>query len=141
MIDFETVMEAMFAHITQAIPSFVTTGRRVKHWTQVSEQPAFFLRRIGTLDEFNGEMPITTMECEAWIYCNAGAALDVAPDTQLTLLEQEVRSALAPDYDTRFTLNGLVYWCRIQGKSDTSPGDQGPQAISRMPILITLHPA
>jgi hypothetical protein len=27
---------------------FLTTGRRVKHWTQVTEQPALFLRRIGS---------------------------------------------------------------------------------------------
>jgi len=137
-VDIEAVMEALLTHITSAVPDFITSGRRVKHWTEVSDQPAFFLRRTGMMDSFNGSMPIVTMDCEAWIYCNAGKSPDVAPDEQLTLLETKLRDSLAPNDQMRFTLNGLVYWCRIEGKSDISPGDQGPQAIARIPIRITL---
>jgi hypothetical protein len=136
--DFETVMSALLAHISAAVPSFVSTGRRVIHWTQCAAQPALFLRRIGMSDHHSGSMPIITMECELWIYCNAGENLDVAPDTALTVLENEVRASLAPDDQNRFTIGGLVYWCRIEGHSDISPGDQGPQAIARIPVRITL---
>jgi len=138
MSDFESVMVALLEHVQANVPQFVTTGRRVKHWTQVAEQPAFFLRRTGTFDHFNGSMPIVTMECEGWIYCNAGQDPDTAPDEALTLLEAALRDSFAPDDAMRFTLGGLVYWCRIEGKSDISPGDQGPQAIARIPIRITL---
>lgn len=136
--DFEPVMEALLSHIQARIPDFKTAGRRVKHWTQVADQPALFLRRIGTSDHYNGNLPITTMECEAWIYCNAGQDPDVAPDEALTLLEKEVRASMAPDDQMRFTIGGLAHWCRIEGRSDISPGDQGPQAIARIPIRITL---
>lgn len=119
---------------------FLTTGRRVKHWNQVSDQPAFFLRRPGVLDEEDGLFIITTLECEAWIYCNAGEDPDTDPDDALTTLEQLIRDSFAPDDgdDVRFTLGGLVHWCRIVGRSDISSGDQGPQAIARIPIRITL---
>ena len=136
--DLETVMAALLAHIQDAVPSFVTVGRRVKHWTQVTEQPALFLRRTGMRDHYNGSMPIRTIEGELWIYCNAGEDPDTAPDAVLTGLETEVRASLAPDDQNRFTIGGLVYWCRIEGKSDISPGDQGPQAIARIPIHITI---
>lgn len=120
---------------------FLTTGRRVPHWQQVAEQPALFLRRTGVLDEGDQFFTITTLECEAWIYCNAGQDPDRAPDTVLTGLEHLVRTSFAPDADygdPRFTLGGLAHWCRIEGRTDTSPGDQGPQAIARIPIRVTL---
>ena len=136
--DYEAVMAALLSRISSAVPSFITVGRRVKHWTQVPDQPALFLRRVGMLDHHNGSMPTMTMECELWICCNAGENPDVIPDAVLTGLEREVRAALAPDDQNRFTIGGLVYWCRIEGKSDISPGDQGPQAIARIPVRITL---
>lgn len=136
--DFEAVMDALLTHISEAVPSFVSTGRRVIHWTQCPNQPALFLRRTGMFDHHTGSMPIITMECELWIYCNAGEDLDAVPDAALTGLETEVRACLAPDDQNRFTIGGLVYWCRIEGKSDISPGDQGPQAIARIPVRITL---
>jgi hypothetical protein len=121
---------------------FLTTGRRVIHWTQVAEQPALFLRRTGVHDEDQGDgLIMTTLDCEVWIYCNAGQNPDVAPDSVLTGLEQLIRTALQPgpaDDEGRYTLAGLAYWCRIEGKSDISPGDQGPQAIARIPVRITL---
>jgi hypothetical protein len=117
---------------------FLTTGRRVQHWSQVSAQPALFLRRTGTVDDYSGEMPITTLECEVWIYSQAGKDPDAVPDEALSNLDQMVRAAFAADDDMRFTLGGLVYWARIEGKSDYSPGDQGGQGISRIPVRITL---
>lgn len=120
---------------------FLTTGRRVRHWNQVSDQPAMFLRRTGTTDTYSGEMAITTLECEIWIYSQAGKDPNGVPDTALSYLDQLVRQVFAPSpaYDGyRFTLDDLVYWCRIEGRSDYSPGDQSGQGISRIPVRITL---
>ena len=138
MSDIESIMSALLTSISASVPSFQTVGRRVQHWGQVEDQPALFLRRTGMLDHHNGSMPITTIECELWIYCKAGEDPDIAPDEILTGLENEVRAALAPDDSNRFTINGLVYWCRIEGKSDIFPGDQGAQAIARIPVHITI---
>lgn len=122
---------------------FLSADTRVLHWQQVDAQPALFLRRTGVLDQVDAEnfFSITTLECEAWIYCNAGQNPDAKPDDTLTALEKLVRESFAPDADygdPRFTLGGLAHWCRIQGKTDVSSGDQGPQAIVRIPILVTL---
>lgn len=141
--NFEPIMAALFAHIVANVPGFVTTGRRAIHWNQVAAQPAFFLRRTGVTDEVHHDnfYPITTLECEGWIYCNAGQDPDVAPDSVLTTLEQMLRDSFTPDGDygdPRFTLGGLVHWCRIEGRSDISSGDQGPQAIARIPIRVTI---
>ena len=139
--DYETVMQALFEQLTGG-GEFVTTGRRVRHWTEVNEQPALFLRRTGVVYDSQNLMTIRTLICEAWIYCNVGQDPDAAPDETLTELEGHVLDRLAPDVldddEARFTLGGLVYWCRPEGRSDMSPGDQGEQAIMRIPILITL---
>jgi len=136
--DIEAVMSGLLSYVTAKVPSFETTGRRVIHWTQVTAQPALFLRRTGMHDHYTGNMQTVTIEGEFWIYCNAGTDAAATPDETLTVLEREVRAALAPDDQNRFTIGGLAYWCRIEGKSDISPGDQGPQAIARIPVRITL---
>ncbi len=122
---------------------FQTFGRRLIRWSEVDAQPALFLRRIGAMDQYDHDSSwsITTLDCEAWLYCRAGADPDTAPDTGLTALERLVRQSMAfddPGGDARFTIGGLVYWCRVEGKTDSSPGDQAGQAISRIPIRITL---
>jgi len=130
---------------------FQTTGGRVQHWSQVAAQPALFLRRTGVHDDLFGDGLIaTTLDFEVWVYCNSGSDPDADPDDVLAAIEQLLRAALVPSlYDEdegRFTLRtalaalGLppVHWCRIEGKTDVSTGDQGPQAILRIPIRVTL---
>lgn len=119
---------------------FLTASRRLQHWQDAKAQPALFLRRTGTVDGADGDGLIMTMlECEAWIYSQSGKDPDVAPDIALSNLDRLVRESLLPDSeDGLFTLGGRVHWCRIEGRSDYSPGDQGAQGISRIPIRITL---
>jgi hypothetical protein len=122
---------------------FLTTGRRVQHWTQVNEQPALFLRRTGSEDHYSGEMPITELDCEVWIYSNAGQDGDAIPDEALSNLDWMIRSAFAPDLFgdfVRCTLGNAVYRARVEGHSDYSPGEQGGQGISRIPVRLTLNP-
>lgn len=141
MSDYETVMDALYQQLIGG-GDFITTGRRVKHWNQVSEQPALYLRRTGVLYASDDLMTVRTLICEAWIYCNAGQDPDAAADATLTDLEAKVLARLAPDVEdddgARFTLGRLVYWCRPEGRSDVAPGDQGNQSILRLPILVTL---
>lgn len=144
MSDEETVLAALFAWLVAQTTGFKTTGRRVRHWTEAFPQPAMFLRHTGMDDEYDGTLPVRTMNCEIWVYSNSGQKPNAAPDIDLTMLVNTVRAAFIPDADpgdpsdTRFTIGGLVYWCRIEGRSDYSPGDQGPQAIARIPVRITL---
>lgn len=139
-MNHEAVLAAFFAWlVSQTGGLFLTTSRRLQHWALVADQPALYLRHIGTTVAYRGDLQMSTLECEVWIYSNAGADQDVAPDIALNQLVLAVWKCFAPDLDdARFTLNGLVYWCRIEGRIDAAPGDQGPQAIARVPVRITL---
>ena len=137
-----TLSDAVTAPTTSGAfaAGFQSWSRRLVHWSQCGSQPAGFLRRVGTHDAYDHDSvwSITTLECEVWIYCDAGQNPDLAADVALNSLEQLVRSAFAPDDDERFTIGRLVHWCRFEGRGDSSPGDQGGQAISRLPVRITL---
>jgi hypothetical protein len=139
--DFEPIMTALLARLAAAT-TFATTSRRLKHWSQVSEFPALFLRRTGTLYDADMTFIRTTLVTEAWVYSDTGSDPDGTPDSGLTAIEKALLDQLVPDVDdeegTRFTLGGLVYWCRPEGRSDMAPGDQGNVAILRLPILITV---
>lgn len=118
---------------------FLTFSRRFKPWSQVSAQPALFLRDGSEDIEYrNGILQEQTMKAEVWIYSNAGQDPDVAPATGLNNLLDAVQAAFAPDDQMRqvFTLGGLVSWCRIAGKIEKEPGDIGGQAIALADVEI-----
>jgi hypothetical protein len=119
---------------------FLTFGRRLRYARDVSEQPALYLRDIDEGLEFqNIILQEQTIRAEIWIYSNAGENPNVAPVTALNNLLDAVQSAFAPDPITgRFTLGGLVHWCRMEGKVDKDPGDISGQAIAAADVLITV---
>jgi hypothetical protein len=120
---------------------FLTTGRRTILWTQVASQPALFLRHTATEDDWNNIVfSRVTVEAEIWIYSRAGADPDAPADTSLNNLVRAVRESFAPDNHgtNTFTLGGLVYWCRIEGKSDYDPGDIDGQSKAVLPVRLML---
>jgi hypothetical protein len=127
------------------IVGFLRIGRRVIPWTEVSDQTALFLRRVGFTDVADHETGwvTTTLECEAWLYSNLGQNTDIVPDDVLTALEEMVRACFVPDGDpddNLCTLGGAVYWARVEGQGAILPGDIGPQAVAHIPIRVTLNP-
>lgn len=144
-VDASTVtltQEATDGAIGAAFQSgFLTTGRRVRPWTDSFEQPALFFRHTGDDDRYdNDTLPRTVLEGELWLYSRAGEDPDTAPDTALNNLVRVIREALAPDDpDTNcFTLGGLVHWCRIEGKSDYDPGDLDKQSKAVIPVRMLI---
>lgn len=118
---------------------FLTFSRRFKFWTAVTEQPALFLRDADEdLHYPNTSLQIQTMKAEIWIYSNAGQNPDVAPVIALNNLLDAVQAAFASDrpMENRFTLGGLVHWCRLIGKIEKSPGDLDGQAIAVADVEI-----
>lgn len=117
---------------------FLTASRRLELWTEVSAQPALFLRHTGDTDDYqNTVLQKTTLEAEIWIYSKSGQNPNGVPDTALNNLITAVRSALAPDrrgYPQ--TLGGLVQWARIEGRSEYDPGDLDDQAKALIPVKI-----
>jgi hypothetical protein len=134
----EAIIDALFTVLTKD-DAYQTTGRRLILWSQVNEQPALFLRHVA--DEFPPRPtrmpPKTVIECEAWIYCNAGANPDLAPEVALNALLDGVETALkpAPGIEAQ-TLGGLVTHCWIEGRVEIHPGDLDGQAIAVVPIKM-----
>lgn len=118
---------------------FRTTGRRVKRWTEVSEQPALFLRLTADEDVYpNIIISKTTLEAEIWVYSQAGRNPDAVPGIALSGLVDAIRAALKPDNRMlqQLTLGGLVNSCRIEGRTVFDPGDLDGQAKAVLPIKI-----
>lgn len=124
---------------TPLTTGFLTTGRRVKFSRDVP-QPALFLRDGDEEIEYQGLMEVLTLKAEVWICSNAGEDPDVAPIVLINNCLDAVRDALAPDDPARqrFTLGGLVHWCRVVGKVEKDPGDLDGQAIAVADIEITV---
>ena len=120
---------------------FLTISRRFKPWTEVTAQPALFLRDADEdMTYQNIILQHQTMKAEVWIYSRAGDNPDIAPATALNNLLDAVQAAFTPDdaMQYRFTLGGLVEWCRIEGKIQKSPGDLDGQAIAVADVVITV---
>lgn len=116
---------------------FLSTGRRVKFSRDVP-QPALFMRDGDEESEYQGLMEVLTLRAEVWVCCNAGEDPDIAPIILLNNCLDAVRATLDPDDPTRqrFTLGGLVHWCRMLGKIEKEPGDLDGQAIAVADIEI-----
>lgn len=120
---------------------FLTTGRRIIPWNLVPSQPALFLRDGDEELQYNEiVLQQQDIEAEIWIYSNAGADPNAVPVIALNNLIDAVQCALRPDMPgtNRFTLGGLVHWCRLQGRLIKDPGDTGGQAIAMIPAVITV---
>jgi hypothetical protein len=118
---------------------FLTFSRRFKFWSDVTAQPALFLRDGDEeLAYQNTSLQLQTIKAEIWIYSNAGQNPDVAPASALNNLLDAVQAAFAPDnrMTNQFTLGGLVYWCRLVGKIEKQPGDLDGQAVAVADVEI-----
>lgn len=127
------------ARAVEFTTGFLTFGRRFKMWSDVTAQPALFLRDTSETLEY----PLTVMQqqtinAEVWIYSKAGENPDIAPVIALNNLLDCVQNAFTPDdpMSQRFTLGGLVHWCRMSGRIEKSPGDLDGQAIAVADVEI-----
>jgi hypothetical protein len=134
------IVDAVLALLTST-GAFNTSGRRLLAWTKVDSQPAIFVRHVG--DHYgsrgSGMPPKVVMECEAWIYSNAGKDADAAPSAALADLLDTVEALLKPatGHPSRAqTLGGAVAHAWIEGKIEIHPGDLDGQAIAVVPISI-----
>jgi hypothetical protein len=117
---------------------FRTAGRRLRPWSQVTEQPAMFVRDV---DEEYPPRPHglarATLEAEIWIYSNAGKDPNGIPTASLDPLVDAVEASLEPvwPYQTQ-TLGGLCTHAWIEGRLMKDPGDLDQQAKAVIPVRI-----
>ena len=138
-----TITQAATANGT-AVPlvtGFLTTSRRLKRWSDVAAQPALFL--LDGDEEIaypRTILQVQTMSAMIVIYANAGQNPEAVPAAALNSLLDAVSASFAPDdvQSNRFTLGGLVEWCRIVGKISKGPGDTADQALAVADVEITV---
>lgn len=118
---------------------FQTTSRRLKFWQNVSAQPAIFVRDgEEELEYANIILQRQLIKAEVWIYSNFGQDPDVPPIVGLNNLLDAVQAAFQADNPMtgKFTIGGLVEWCRMSGKITKDPGDLDGQAIAMAEVEI-----
>lgn len=135
----EQIMTALLAKL-KATNVFLTVERRVRPWSDVSEQPALFARNVGDHYEPRSPLPAKrTMSVELWIYAKSGRESGGSPGAVLNNCLDAIDTALKPDVMTnRQTLGGLVEHCRIEGEGVFDPGDLDSQAKAVVPLKILI---
>jgi hypothetical protein len=140
----EPIYAALFAAAAEAA-DFVTTSRRLRHWSDVAamEQPALFMAQKSETAEQQRGLP-TKWSCDVdfYLYCHAPDET-TSPTTVLNPLLDAVEAALAPLAGADLaanaqTLDGLVYRAFINGKIETDEGTLGGQSVAIVPIRIVV---
>lgn len=135
----ETIMAALFAQLS-AVPGFQTYGRRLRTASEVTAQPALFLRKTGETwpaRPANGMPAKVTIHAEVWVYWKAQSPdPSVAPEIDGNALLDAVEAALAGAPRQENTLGGLVNRVWIEGKLAESHGDQTGQGIAVIDVSI-----
>lgn len=114
---------------------------RLKLWGDVPAQqrPYVALATHAELDEYQ-HLGLVRRRLEIRAYCYTWNDLGGPTGSQsdLDTIMSSFETALHPDDPSRnnFTLGGLVYWCRIQGRVLKVPGDLDGDALMLVPIVI-----
>ena len=138
MINRESIHAALFA-LLSASASFVTTSRRLQHWSDVpsEQQPALFLTETGqTATTVKGQPTVWTLQCDVYLYLQTTP--DQSPGQMMNPYLDAIETALLPGnaMETNQTLGGLVSHCWIEGQIQTDEGLLGSQAVAIIPIKI-----
>lgn len=135
----EAIYAALFALLAGAA-SFATSSRRFRLWADVAaaDQPALFLRVTSeeASTEFPGLPKRWKLSCEVYVYWRSDGADDAIADQAGNALRDALQAALDPVPGERQTLGGLVYDCRIDGKTVIDDGALDQQALAVIPITI-----
>lgn len=119
-----------------------TVSQRLRLWGDVpaDQQPAAFLVTHRETDEYRGlGLLRRRLDLGIWCYSRTDDPTLIG-GTDLDTMLESFETAFAPDRpDTNLlTLNGLVYWCRIEGRVLKDPGDIDNQAMMIVPIVVEM---
>ncbi len=141
MISREPIYAALFAKVAAAA-GFVTTGRRLRHWSGLApaEQPGLFMRQKTEIAAVPmlGAPTVWTLVVDLYLYAHASNPY-VAPATILNPLIDAVEAALAPPAATGMQdlgLPAMVQHAYIAGKVETDEGALRDQAVAIIPVEI-----
>jgi hypothetical protein len=137
-IQLEPICAALFA-LLQSVSGFRTTGRTLKHWSDVSAemQPAGYqIQKTFSVQQVRGLPPVWRLTVDWYLYVH-GSQDDNPPSVQLNVLLSAILAVVPPADSTIVqTLGGLVQWARIEGAIETDEGVLGEQSVAIIPLVI-----
>lgn len=118
-----------------------TVSNKLRLWSDVSsdQQPAAFLVTHKEQDEYRGlGLYRRRLELGVWCYSRSDSTPG-APQLDTMMEAFEATFNVADNFSTNSnTLGGLVYWCRIEGKTFKDPGDIDNQTLLIVPIVVEM---
>lgn len=121
--------------------TWLSVSDRLRLWGDVAadQQPAAFLVTHREMDEYRGlGLYRRRLELGVWCYSRSDSAPGApALDTMMEAFEATFNVVDNPSTGSN-TLGGLVYWCRIEGKTFKDPGDLDNQTLLIVPIVVEM---
>jgi hypothetical protein len=126
----------------QLLQGFPTTGRRLADPGAEQDMPALYLIELNELHGYRASNAAALVElnCEVWIYTNAGAEANAVPAATLNTLIDAIERALYPTpagFRQNLGVSG-VHYARIEGEVQKDPGHAGQLAMAVVPIKIVV---
>lgn len=139
---YERVRSATFASPVSGSTTFRTTGRRLRHFADVSmdSRPCMFMVCHGENPTWQSENsnPYVKFDVKLFVYLNTKDE-GIVGDTDINVILDAIDDVLKPPArSSKFTLGGLVSHCRVDGETLRDPGDLDGDGIIIVPISITL---
>lgn len=135
----EKTYEAFFRKIT-GCAEFLTTSRRLKFWSDVSQadQPALFMaQRTEETLQVPGMPTIWILRVDLYIYAHTRGDPTKSPSTVTNPLVDSVCNILKPNIVTgKVTLGDLVEHAWIEGHIQSDEGALGDQGVVIIPIAM-----
>jgi hypothetical protein len=133
----EAIFSALFA-LASGAPGLVTTGRKLRHWSDVSasEMPALFQAQGDQVAIRETRFPTKwLMSAKLYVYVSTEAA--ASPGEVLNPILDYLTAQLADPFPgVPQTLGGLVEYARIEGTVETSEGTLGNVEVAVVPVMI-----
>ncbi len=136
----ESIAAALFA-LASSTAGFVTTSRRLKHWSDVpaEDQPALFQSQgnesIDTAVQKMGGPNTHRLAFKLYVYVH-NTDPTAAPASLLNPIVDAIEAKLTPTPGTKQTLGGLAQHAFISGAIETDEGVLGDQAVAIIPIEV-----
>lgn len=118
-----------------------TVSNRLRLWGDVAadQQPAAFLVTHREMDEYRGlGLYRRRLELGIWCYSRSDSSPGAPQlDTMMEAFEAAFNTVDDPSRGSN-TLGGLVYWCRIEGRTFKDPGDLDNQTLLIVPLIVEM---
>jgi hypothetical protein len=130
-----------FDRVINGVITWNLISNRLKLWSDVSsdQQPSAFLVTHRETDEYRG-LGLVRRRLDLMVYCYARTDSEPGGPILDSMLEAfEATFNIIDNNSTGSnTLDGMVYFCRIEGRVFKDPGDLDNQAMMVVPIVVEM---